>query len=279
MDAPKPKLCHEKIDMPKLKVYHKHEINTRSFLQTYFSCDRETIFGEETLNFIMKKIHDALAAGNFKGKTAYDFCIGSIIHQLYKVCECYPDITILKLNDTCIMELNKWLAMRTGAFDWSHAHDYAKELHCSSDQEDLNKEEHLKTCIKRILKFDLQKANITDPEVLEQADCIITAWLLDVVSQDQNDYIKCFQRITTFCNYGGLLIMIGCFNTSYFKVGEDKYQVFTYDESFLRQTLANERFKINTLDILDRKIQSDLSDYKQFFVVTAIKERLVSKLP
>ncbi|XP_066463504.1 uncharacterized protein [Eleutherodactylus coqui] len=117
------------MDVPKSKLYHKHEMNTRSLLQTYFSFDRETIYGEETLNFQMKKIHDSLAAGNFKGKTAYDFSIASLIHQLYKVCDYYPEITILKLNDTCIMELNKWLAMRTGAFDWSHAHDYVKGLH------------------------------------------------------------------------------------------------------------------------------------------------------
>ncbi|KAG9464329.1 hypothetical protein GDO78_020121 [Eleutherodactylus coqui] len=131
MDAPKPKLCHEKHDTTKPKVYHKHGMNTRSLLQTYFSCNTDNEFGEETLNFLMKKIHDALAAGNFKGKTAYDFSFASLIHQLYTVCDCYPEITILKLNDTCIMELNKWLAMRTGAFDWSHAHNYVKGLHCT----------------------------------------------------------------------------------------------------------------------------------------------------
>ncbi|XP_066463522.1 nicotinamide N-methyltransferase-like [Eleutherodactylus coqui] len=279
MDAPKPKLCHEKHDTTKPKVYHKHGMNTRSLLQTYFSCNTDNEFGEETLNFLMKKIHDALAAGNFKGKTAYDFSFASLIHQLYTVCDCYPEITILKLNDTCIMELNKWLAMRTGAFDWSHAHNYVKGLHCTSDQEDLNKEENLKTCIKRILKFDLQKANITDPEVLEQTDCIITAWLLEAVSQDQNDYIKNFQTITDLLKPEGLLIVIGCLHASYYKVDEDTYHVFTYGECFFRQNLANEGFKIHSCEMLDRKIQSDLTDYKQFFVVTAIKECRVSKLP
>ncbi|XP_066463527.1 nicotinamide N-methyltransferase-like [Eleutherodactylus coqui] len=277
MDASKPKLCHEKLDMPKLKVYHKDGMDTRSFLQTYY--DRDTGFGEESLNFIMKKIHEALAAGKFKGKTAYDFSIGSIIHQLYTVSYCYPDITILKLNDTCIMELNKWLAMRTGAFDWSHAHNYVKGLYCSSDQEDLNKEENLKTCIKRILKFDLQKANITDPEVLEQADCIITAWLLETVCHDQNEYVKYFQRMTDYLKPGGLLILFGVLNSSYFKVGEDRYHIFTCDECFLRQNLANRGFKIYSSEVLDSKIQSDLTDYKQIIVVTAIKECSMSKLP
>ncbi|XP_066463505.1 indolethylamine N-methyltransferase-like isoform X2 [Eleutherodactylus coqui] len=267
------------MDVPKSKLYHKHEMNTRSLLQTYFSFDRETIYGEETLNFQMKKIHDSLAAGNFKGKTAYDFSIASLIHQLYKVCDYYPEITILKLNDTCIMELNKWLAMRTGAFDWSHAHDYVKGLHSTSDQDDLNKEENLKKSIKRILKFDLQKANITDPEVLEQADCIVTNGLLELVSQDQNEYIKNFQSIAQLLKPDGLIILIGCLNASYYKVGKDRYHIFTYDECFLRQNLANEGFKIDTCEVLDSKIQSDLTDYKQIIVVTAIKECRMSKLP
>ncbi|XP_066463510.1 nicotinamide N-methyltransferase-like [Eleutherodactylus coqui] len=271
MDAPKAKLCNERIDMQKPKLYHKDGMNTRGFLQTYFSCDEDTGFREEILNYFMKKIHDALFAGNFKGKTAYDFCMGSTIHQLYTVSDFYPEITILKLNDACIMELNKWLAMRTGAFDWSHAHDYVKELHCTSDLEDINKEEYLKTCIKRILKFDLHKANITDPEVLEQADCIVTSALLEVVSRDRNGYIKNFQRIMKLLKPGGLLIFLGCLNTSYFKVGEVRYHVFTYDECFLRQTLANEGFKIDSCEVVDSKIQSDLTDYKQFIFVTAIK--------
>ncbi|XP_066461813.1 nicotinamide N-methyltransferase-like [Eleutherodactylus coqui] len=265
------------MDAPKAKVYHKDGMDTRSFLQTY--CDRDTGFGEETLNFLMRKMHDALAAGNFKGKTAYDFSIGSVIHQLYTVSDFYPEITILKLNDTCIMELNKWLAMRTGAFDWSHAHNYVKGLHCSSDQEDLNKEENLKACIKRIMKFDLQKANITDPEVLEQADCIVISGLLEVVCQDHNDYTKNFRRMTRLLKHRGLLILVGGLNASYYHVGEDRYHIFTYDECFLRQNLANAGFKIDTCEVLESKIQSDLTDYKQIIFVTAIKECIVSEFP
>lgn len=247
-------------------------MNSREFLQTYFSSDEETVFGDETLKFQMKKFHDTLAAGHFKGKTAYDISIGSIIHQLYTVCDFYPEITILKLNETCIVELNKWLNMRTGAFDWAHAHNYVKDLEGSSDQEDFNKEENLKKSIKQIVTFDLQKDNLTDPVVLDQADCIITAWLLDVVSQDQNEYIKNFRKLTKLLKPGGLLIVMGCLNTSYYTVGKDRHHVFTYDESFLRKNLTNEGFKIGTCEVLDSKIQSDLTDYKQFIFVTAVKK-------
>ncbi|CAN2390503.1 hypothetical protein PRIEUP_LOCUS540, partial [Pristimantis euphronides] len=104
--------------------------------------------------------------------------------------------------------------------------------HPFSEQEDLNKEEKLKNFIKQTMQIYLQNVNLTDLELLEQVDCIITAWLLDVVSRDQNDYIKHFQRIIKFLKPGGLLIVIGCLNATYYKAGEDKYHFFTYDESF-----------------------------------------------
>ncbi|XP_056399359.1 nicotinamide N-methyltransferase-like [Hyla sarda] len=246
-------------------------MDSRGFLQTYFSADGEAMFGDETINFHLKKIHNLLAAGNFKGKTAYDFSIGAIIHQLYTVADFYPEITILKLNETCIMELKKWLDTRTGAFNWAHAHDYVKGLQGTSHQAEINKEEKLKNSIMTIMKFNLQAKNLTDPVVLDQADCIITAWLLDVTCQDQNEYIKNFQKITKLLKPGGLLIYIGCLNATYYKVGKDRHHVFTYDESFLRKNLTNEGFKIKTCEVLDRKVQSDLTDYKQFVFVTAVK--------
>ncbi|XP_069804200.1 nicotinamide N-methyltransferase-like [Dendropsophus ebraccatus] len=259
------------MEAPKKKLYHMHGMNSRGFLQTYFSGFGESKFAEETLNFLMKKLHDVLAAGHFKGKNAYDFSIGSIIHQLYTVSDFYSEITILKLNDSCIMELKKWLETHTGAFDWAHAHNYWRGLQGTGDQAEIDREEKLKKSIIKMVKFDLQKENLTDPEVLEQADCIITAWLLDVISQDENEYIKNFQKITKFLKPGGLLIVIGCLNTTYYAVGNDRHHVFTYDESFLRKNLVNEGFKIKTCEVLDSKVETDLTDYRQFVFLTAVK--------
>ncbi|CAN2391898.1 hypothetical protein PRIEUP_LOCUS1938, partial [Pristimantis euphronides] len=226
---------------------------------------------------MMKKLHDSLAAGNFKGKRVYDFSIGFIIHQLYTVSDCYSEITILKLNDTCIMELKKWLAMRTGAFDWAHAHNYAKELESTSDHEDLNKEEKLKNTIKQIMKLDLQKGNLTDPEVLEQADCIITAWLLDVVSfldvtcEDYEDYDRNLKKIANLLKPGGHLILFGLKNTTYLMIGNEKFHVLELDETHVTKVLTNEGFTINHCDVQNRKAESDLCNYEGVIFIVAHK--------
>ncbi|CAN2390573.1 hypothetical protein PRIEUP_LOCUS610, partial [Pristimantis euphronides] len=253
------------------KHYLKDGMNERIFLQTYFSTSGETPFGKDTLISIMEKLHEALGAGNFKGDLAYDFSFGSIMHHLYAINNHYKKITIMKLHESCILELNKWLAVCSGAFDWTQAHNCAKELEGTSCQEDLNMEDKLKNSITGIMKFDLM-ANPTGLEVLKQASCMITAWLLDVISKDKSDYVKNFRCMTEVLRPGGLLIIIGCLDTSYFKVGEKTYHVCTYNESFLRQHLANEGYKISTCKVLDRTTQSDLTDYEQFIIVTAIKK-------
>ncbi|XP_069804374.1 nicotinamide N-methyltransferase-like [Dendropsophus ebraccatus] len=242
-------------------------LNNRTFLQTYFSTSSKTVFVEETINFLIRSLHDALASGKFKGKTAYDISVGSIIHQLYTICDYYPEITILKLNGGLITELTKWLNADSDVFDWSFTSNLVNELKGTCDTEGK-----LKNSIEKIMTFDLQIDNPLDLALLQPADCVITAWLLDVTCKDQNEYIKGFRKTTKLLRPGGLLIYIGCLNTTYYTVGKERLCVFTYDESFLRKNLTNEGFKIETWKVLDSKIQCDMTDYKQFIAVTAVKK-------
>ncbi|XP_056397758.1 nicotinamide N-methyltransferase-like [Hyla sarda] len=260
-------LCREKMETIKQKLEDVDALNNRTFLQTYFSTDNKTSFVDETLKFLIKSLHNILAAGNFKGQTAYDLSVGSIIHQLFALCEYYPEITILKLNEALITEVTKWMNSDTDAFNWGHACNFLKELVGTGDQE-----RKLKSSIKKIMTFGLPIDTLTDPVVLQPADCLVTAWLLDVTCQNQNEYIKKFQKLAKLLKPGGLLIYIGCLNATYYTIGQERQCVFTYDESFLRKNLTNEGFKIETCEVLDSKIQSDLTDYKQFIVLTAVKK-------
>ncbi|XP_075047544.1 indolethylamine N-methyltransferase-like [Mixophyes fleayi] len=256
------------MDPRPLKQYCTNGMDDRSFLKSYFAEDSSFI--NETLVFVMEKLHIALAAANVRGQTLIDISIGSIIHQLYTVSEYFKEITILKLNESCILELNKWLNARTGAFSWGHASKIVTQLQGISDQEQ-ERDEKLKGSVNRILKCDLNKENLTDPVVLPQVDCVFTAWVLDVVSQNQNDYIRNLRSMAKMLKPGGYFILIGCLNGTYFTVGDDRLYIFTYDESFVRKTLTSERFVIVSCEVLDRKVESNFTDYKQFIVLTAVK--------
>ncbi|XP_063797889.1 nicotinamide N-methyltransferase-like [Pseudophryne corroboree] len=255
---------------PKLKLYHLHGMDSTDFLRCYF--DEGSVFRDESVGFIMETLHNVLATGRIKGETLIDISIGSIVHHLFDISEYFKEIIILKLTEPCIMELNKWVNTRTGAFNWNHASKIVTELKGISDPDcSCEKEEKLKDTIKRIVKFDFSNENLTDPAVLPPADCLISAWVLEGVCQDQQDYIKNLRKMSMLLKPGGTLILIVNLNCTYYTVGNDRLHAFNNSESFVKNTLTNEGFVIDFCEKFDRKTVSDLTDHKQVMVLTAVK--------
>ncbi|XP_063797887.1 nicotinamide N-methyltransferase-like [Pseudophryne corroboree] len=212
------------------------------------------------------------AIRRLKGETLIDISVGSFVHHLFDISEYFKEIIILKLTESCIMELNKWVNTRTGAFNWNHAFKIVTELKGISDPDcSCEKEENLKETIKRIVKFDFSNENLTDPEVLPPADCLISAWMLEAVCQDQQDYIRNLRKMSKFLKPGGTLILIVNLNCTYYIVGNDKLHVFNNNENFVKKTLTDEGYVIGSCEKFDRKVVSDLIDHKQVMVLTAIK--------
>ncbi|XP_063797884.1 nicotinamide N-methyltransferase-like [Pseudophryne corroboree] len=209
-------------------------------------------------------------SGRIKGETLFDISLGSIVHQLFDITDFFKEIIILKLRESCIMELNKWVKTRTGAFSWTHACQALTELGDISDPEEVQ-EEKLKETIKRIVKIDFRKENLTDPEVLPPADCILTAWVLDVVSHDKQDYIRNLRKMSKLLKPGGHLILIACINITYYTAGNERLHALNYDESFVKKTLTDEGYEIESCELLDRKVENDFTDYKKLMVLTAVK--------
>ncbi|XP_075047521.1 indolethylamine N-methyltransferase-like [Mixophyes fleayi] len=260
------------MDCSSHKLYHVHEIDSRAILDTYLSDKQEMVFGEETLKFPMEKFHYIFNAGHIKGEVLYDISFGSFIHHLYSACVVFKEISVLRFNEKCIMELNKWLHMRTGAFVWDHASTYIKEMEGKSGQ-CQDKEIMLKMAIKHIVKCDIEKENLTDSLVLPQADCVISACLLEAISKDQDDYLINFKKFTSLLKPGGHLILQGTLNATYFTAGQDRFHIFKYDENYLRKVLTGEGFIVDHCDVLKRKAVSDLTDYEAFIFITAHREK------
>ncbi|XP_075042014.1 nicotinamide N-methyltransferase-like [Mixophyes fleayi] len=260
------------MDCSSHKLYHVHGIDSRAFLDTYFSDKPDMVFGEDSFRFILENFHCAFNEGKIKGDHLIDISIGSLILHLYSTCGFFNQISFLKLNEKCIMELNKWLCTRTGAFCWDHTSPYIKELKGNCDLY-KDKDLRLKTAIKQIVKCDIEKENLTDPVVLPQADCVTSLYLLDVTSKDENDYIKHLRKMTKFLKPGGHLILCGVLNTTYFITGHDKLDVFKYDEMFVRKLLIGEGFTIDHCNVHKRTAVSDLIDYNALMFITAHKEK------
>ncbi|XP_063797894.1 nicotinamide N-methyltransferase-like [Pseudophryne corroboree] len=259
------------MDSSSHKFYPVDGFDSRELLETYFSNKQEMGFLDDTMKFPMECLHRAFKEGHIKGDLLIDISIGSFIHHLYIASGFFKQILVLKCSEQCIMELNRWINTRTGAFDWSHMMTYMKYLEGNSDL-CQDKDITLKTAITKIMKCDIDKENLTDPEVLPPADCVISAWMLDAISKDQDDYIKNLRNFIKLLKPEGYLILVGCLNATYGMVGQDKIHMCKYDENFVRKVFTSEGFIIDHCAVHKGTSVSDLIDYDAILFITAHRE-------
>ncbi|XP_063798050.1 nicotinamide N-methyltransferase-like [Pseudophryne corroboree] len=253
------------------KFYPEHGFDSREHLETYFSNKPDMAFGDDTMIFPMEFLQRVFSEGHIKGDLLIDISIGSFIHHLYTASGYFKEILVLKCSEQCITELNKWINTHTGAFDWSHVMEYIKCTEGNSDQ-CQDKDMTLKTTIAKIMKCDIDNENLTDPEVLPPAGCVISAWMLEFISKDQEDYINNFRKFVKLLKPEGHMILIGALNTTYAIIGQDKIHVFRYDEKFARKVLTDEGFVIDHCAVHKKTTDSDLTDYEAAMFIAAHRE-------
>ncbi|XP_075135011.1 nicotinamide N-methyltransferase-like [Leptodactylus fuscus] len=261
------------MDPSTYKRYHIHDLNSRQHLEQYFSDNRGMVFGEDGLIFPIRSLTKAFAAGHIRGDILLDLSSGSLVHHLYSACEFFKDIIVLKMKDRCIMELKRWVDKRTGAFHWGHAAKHHVDIEGKSHRVE-DKEVKVRSAMQHVVKCNLEKENMTEPIVLPPSDCIIIAWLLDVISKDQDDYIRYLRKFSGLLKPGGHFLLIGCLEMTYVTVGKDKFHVLKYDENFARKALEGEDFIIDECKIHKRTAVSDLTDYKALIFIVAHKKEL-----
>lgn len=196
--------------------------------------------------------------------------VGSVIHHLYSASNFFKQIVVLKSNEKCIMELNRWLHDRTGAYDWKHASTVVADLEEKRDQhEDI--EMRLKSSIKQVLKCDFEQANITSPVVLPLADCVISGLLIDNISKNEVDYMRNLEKITKLLKPGGHLLLFSLIDKSYMIVRGERFHFFKYNESFVKNALDKLGLVIDYCAVKRRRYMSDLNDCKAIMFTVAHK--------
>ncbi|XP_069803430.1 nicotinamide N-methyltransferase-like [Dendropsophus ebraccatus] len=252
------------------KHYPVHGYDSRQHLEHYFSDKSKNVFVDDALIFPIENLRRIFSEGQIKGDVLVDFSSSSLVYHLYATCEFFKHIIVLKISDRCILELKRWLDSRTGAFDWGHITQIHADVEGESDLLE-DKEGKVRSAAQHVVKCDLKKENMTDPIVLPPADCIISAWLLDEISKDQDDYIRYLRKFSGLLKPGGQLILLGCLERTYYTVGKDKLHAVTYDEEFVRKALVGEGFVIDDCKVKKRTNVSDLIDYKGVIVIAAHK--------
>ncbi|KAG8546769.1 hypothetical protein GDO81_029852 [Engystomops pustulosus] len=254
------------------KRYHVHGFDSRQHLETYLNPDNpEMVFEEDFLRFPIENLMQTFKSGHIKGDILIDISIGSIIHHLYSACDFFNHIIVLKVRERCILELKRWVDTRTGAFHWGYASKLHADVEGKSDHSQ-DKERKVRSALQHVVKCDLEKENITEPINLPPGDCIISAWILDVICKDKDEYIKYLRKFTKLLKPGGHLILLGVTDTTYFTIHKEKFHVVKYNEDFVKNVLVSEGFTINYSKVMKSKAGSDLIDHQGVLFISASKK-------
>ncbi|MEE6514811.1 hypothetical protein FKM82_023182, partial [Ascaphus truei] len=183
-------------------------------------------------------------------------------------------IIVIEFNEPNIQEFEKWLKKDPGAADWSYAAKALCELEGNREEWQV-KEDKVRRVVKPVVKWDVTKDNPLDPVVLPQVDCVLSAWVLNVVSRDKDAYRSNLKKIASLLSIGGHLLLFGAFNMTYYKIGEHRFFSLSYDETFLREALRDAGYVIENMDELPSRKGTDKVDYEHLVYVIARKEREV----
>ncbi|XP_063291742.1 indolethylamine N-methyltransferase-like [Pelobates fuscus] len=122
------------------------------------------------------------------------------------------------------------------------------------------KEDKARQAIKGVIQWDISNDDQV-PVDLPQADCILSLYLLNVISKDKDTYQRNLKKMTSRLKIGGSLLLFSPINMTFYIIDDHKFFVLPVDEDFVKQTVNNAGFVIEKVNVLPSKKSCDLVDY------------------
>uniref|UniRef100_A0A803K3W3 Nicotinamide N-methyltransferase n=1 Tax=Xenopus tropicalis TaxID=8364 RepID=A0A803K3W3_XENTR len=255
------------------KHYHDEEYDPCLFFATYMAADKDPS-KMQVVEYPIKVLRDIFSSGLVKGDTLIDLTVSSAYILILAAADYFDNIILLQPCESDEQDAHKWLNKEAGAIDHSHLTTFVCGLkgECTEWEEH---EEKTRRAIKQIVRWDITKDNPLGDVVLAQADCVLSAGYLDLVSKDHEMYLKLLKQICSLVKIGGHLILTGFINITYYMVGQHKFSALTYNEEFVRKSLASCGFIIERSGKEKNRYNSDLFDYEYLAYFVSRKDREV----
>ncbi|GCB79652.1 hypothetical protein scyTo_0020235, partial [Scyliorhinus torazame] len=137
------------------------------------------------------------------------------------------------------------------------------------------KEKKLRDSIKQVLKCDVHQTNPLDPVELEPVDCLVTSLCLEAACKDKAAYCAALSNITSLLKPGGVLIMNGVLNETFYMVDKYRFSRLAIDQVLLEKAFREAGYETEWLEIFDGpdKSVNTLSDYEAAFNLPARKNK------
>ncbi|KAM9299256.1 indolethylamine N-methyltransferase-like [Gastrophryne carolinensis] len=226
---------------------------------------------EENLGFPVRILHDLFYKGKIKAEKALDFSTGSYIYQLISLSNDCKEIYMLRLKDDSIENINQWLKKDGQATDWSYS--IQRVCHLEGNKQGWkDKEEQLRNAIKGVYKWRDPKTSDVDPSLVPEVDCVISLFLLNMISRTKKDFQMNLKKVTSRLKVGGKLALFTPLNMTYYQVGDHRYKCLKADESEVQEMVVQSGFVIERSSLTAKGDDQDTGDDSHKYFILARKE-------
>ncbi|KAM4014706.1 indolethylamine N-methyltransferase-like [Anomaloglossus baeobatrachus] len=243
------------------------------YLHTYYNPKSGILVLDGTLDFELKKLHEAFNTRCVRGKTLIDIGHGPTIYQDLSACESFDEIIGAEYTDRNREYYERSLRDEPGTFDWT---DTTQKV-CIMEGKGTSVEEKkkkLKDTVTKTLKCDVRNTNPLEPLVLPQADCVMSLGCLECACSDLDTYRKVLKNVSSLLKTGGHLIITEILNCSSYVSGGKRLSCVVLTEDFMRSAITEAGYEIVDLEVIYRKYDKDqyeLCDHDSSLFVLARK--------
>ncbi|XP_064158167.1 indolethylamine N-methyltransferase-like [Anguilla rostrata] len=250
--------------------FYQGHFDSREYFSAYYSSPSS---GDDFLPFVLQKLHETFSSGNIKGKKLIDIGCGPTIHGIISASKYFEEIVVSDFTDSNRREIEKWLRNEEGCFDWRPTIEFVCELEGGSTSPE-EVEQRLRQIVKQVRRCDVRQENPFHPLTMETADCILSSLCLEAACKDLETYRRALRSIAALLKPGGVLVLIGVLNESFYFVGQEKFSCLVLSQSFIEETLRNLGFSIKQVNTMHTKeTDKEYYDAEAFFYLVAQKTK------
>ncbi|XP_056141439.1 nicotinamide N-methyltransferase-like [Lampris incognitus] len=186
--------------------------------------------------FTLCHLSQAFSSGKYRGQRLIEVGTGPTIHTLISACDYFEEIVVSDYSKPNRNELEKWLSAEEDCFNWDAHIQFVCDLEKKRTPEVVK--QTLRRKIKQVLKCDVNMENPFHPVVVEPADCVVSSLCLETACKDHHDYRRSLGTMVGLLREGGLLVLIGDLNETFYTVKGQRFSCVSVSEEFIRQTLG-----------------------------------------
>jgi hypothetical protein len=255
-------------------IKYKDKFNTSHYLKSY--CSQVVPAYAFYIRSVVRILRDNYIQRPKVG-TALDFGGGPSLWLSFLIAQYADSIQFCDFTSGNLQAVHDWLNRSSNAHDWTTfflhilREDKTREIDLLKWENDLRQ---------AFVRFPLKHCDINDINCpilsgpADQYDIIVSCDCLEAACLTRDSYKQAMRRLVRVLKPGGLLILLGVIECSFYTVGNERFFSLVIDEQLVREALQEAGINLDQVHIENEKVENEnksLCDYNGCRAVSAIK--------